>query len=142
MNQCRICGKINTDDARFCFGCGTPLSQAPPVKVEVKSPLTGLPSSPPMSMPMVPSMYTSRQGVRPGSCYYHPDLPSSYVCSRCGRSICAGCNKQYGVLTFCPECFWGLSPKIGYSPQQYQYQYPYQVEYQQQPQQGLRSIFG
>lgn len=136
MNICRLCGKANTDDARFCFGCGTALSQAPPVKVEVKSPLTGMPTTP--AAPMVPPIYTPRQTVRTGMCYYHPDLPSSYICSRCGRAICAGCNKQYGVLSLCTECFWGLSPKIGYSPPQYQYP----VEYQLPQQQGLRSLFG
>ena len=122
MAICRVCGRGNADDARFCFSCGAAVSAGPsltpPVKVEVKSPLTGLPPSSPS--PMVPPIYTPRNTSRPGTCYYHAELPSSFVCSRCGRSICAGCNKQYGMLNFCPECYWGLAPKIGYSPNAYQ----------------------
>ena len=128
MTICQVCGKGNADDAKFCFSCGTPISSAPPIKVEVKSPLTGAPVAP--VQPMVPPMYAPRQVFRPGSCYYHPELPSSFVCSRCGRSICAGCNKQYGLLNFCTECFWGLSSKIGYSQLQYQYPAGYQPQEQ------------
>jgi predicted amidophosphoribosyltransferase len=136
MPMCQICGRENAEDARFCFSCGTALSQTPPVKVEVKSSLVSYPAA-----PMVPPIYAQRQLPRPGTCYYHPDLPSSFVCSRCGRSICAGCNKPYGVLSFCPECFWGLAPKIGYPQPQYQqnptgYQYP-----GYQPQEQGRSLF-
>ena len=102
MTVCQVCGKPNSDDARFCFSCGTALSQAPPVKVEVKSPLGGSPgmTAPPM-MPMVPPTYSPRQLARQGSCYYHAELPSTYICSRCGRSICTACARQYGVLNFC-----------------------------------------
>lgn len=129
MPLCQVCGRANADDARFCFSCGTGLSQGPPVKVEVKSPLTGYTAPP----PPVPSVYAPRQSQRAGSCYYHPELPSSVVCSRCGRSICAGCARQYGMLSFCTECYWGLAPKIGYGAGQYQMGY-------QQPEQG-RSPF-
>lgn len=121
MPMCNVCGKANTEDSRFCFSCGSPLSQAPPVKVDVKSPIAGVPSA-----PVVPSIHTLRQSPRPGTCYYHPELPSSFVCSRCGRTICAGCNKPYGMLSFCPECFWGLASKIGYPTQ------PYPTGYQQE----------
>jgi hypothetical protein len=133
MRTCQVCGKPNTDDARFCFSCGASLSQAPPVKVDIKSPLASIPPT-----PGVPPMHMGRQPVRSGSCYYHTDLPSTYVCSRCGRSICVGCNKQYGILNFCPECYWGLAPKIG-SPLS-----PYQTMYQpmyQQPQEQSRWPF-
>ena len=135
MTLCQVCGKANMDDARFCFSCGTALSQVPPVKVDVKSPLTSFPPT-----PVAPPLYTPRQAMRPGTCYYHPELPSTFVCSRCGRSICAGCNKQYGMLSFCPECFWGLAPKLGYSPGQYQY--PGYLGYQPQEQgRSLLSLF-
>jgi len=127
MSVCQVCGKANADDARFCFSCGTGLTQAPPVKVDIKSPLASFPPT-----PAVPPIYTPRQMVRSGSCYYHPELPSIFVCSRCGRSICAGCNKQYGALSFCPECFWGLAPKIGSTPREYQYPTGYQQQ-QEQP---------
>ena len=130
MTVCEVCGKTNSDDARFCFSCGTTLTPAaPPVKVDIKSPLTypTTPSSPPI--------HSSRQAPRAGSCYYHTDLPSTYVCARCGRSICVGCTRQYGMLTFCTECYWGLAPKIGYMPEPYQ-----QPPYGYQQQQG-RSLF-
>lgn len=116
MVQCQVCGRTNMDDARYCFSCGTILSRAPPVKVEVKSPITGLPVS-----PGVAPIYSPRQLARQGSCYYHPELPAMSVCSRCGRSICAGCTKPYGVLNFCPECFHGLSERIGAGYGSYQY---------------------
>jgi len=136
MPICQACGKPNAEDARFCFSCGAPLSRVPPVKVEVKSPITGqtvAPFPPQQSQPI----YTPRQIQGIGTCYYHHDLPSAFVCSRCGRSICAGCNRQYGMLSFCTECFWVLSPKLNYpqpSP------YPYQAYYPQ-PEQGGRSFF-
>src|SRR5208337_5020367 len=105
-----------------------------PVKVEVKSPLGGFPgmTAPPM-MPPGPPAYAQRQLARQGSCYYHAELPSTFICSRCGRSICTACARQYGVLNFCTECFFGLGSKIGYGP------YPYQVVYQ--PQEQARSLF-
>lgn len=137
MPVCRVCGKANPNDARYCFSCGAAISQAPPVKVDVKSPLTpSMKPTPPGAM--APTTYSTRQVQRPGSCYYHSELSSSYVCSRCGRSICAACNRQYGVLSFCTECYWGLAPKLGSTAQYPQYgQYPqymqYPAETQQQP---------
>jgi len=124
MIPCQSCGRPNAEDARFCFSCGATLSRAPPVKVEVKSPLTGQT----VPAPRPPPMYTPRQIQSPGSCYYHHDLPSAFVCSRCGRSICAGCNKQYGALSFCTECYWALAPK--FSPGQYSPYQQYPVAYQ------------
>jgi hypothetical protein len=135
MVSCQVCGKTNQDDAIYCFSCGTALLRPPPVKVEVKSPITGMPVT-----PAVPPIYTPRQVVRQGSCYYHPELPSMAVCSRCGRSICAGCIKPYGVLNFCPECFYGLAARIGYGQSAYQYPYTYQYPVEQQPQER-RSLF-
>lgn len=118
MPMCQACGKANSDGARYCFSCGASLYNLPPVKVAVKSPLTpSMKPTPPA--PMSASIYTPRQSQRQGSCYYHDELPSSYVCSRCGRSICASCNRQYGVLSLCTECYWGLSPKLGTQYSQY-----------------------
>jgi len=135
MPLCQACGKPNAEDARFCFSCGAALSRVPPVKVEVKSPITGqtvIPPSPQQPQPI----YTPRQIQGIGSCYYHHDLPSAFVCARCGRSICAGCNRQYGMLSFCTECYWVLAPKInaGQSP------YPYPAYYPP-PEQSGRSFF-
>lgn len=113
MSLCQACGKSNADDARFCFSCGAALSRVPPVKVEVKSPITGQTVMPQQAMPQPSApMYTPRQIQGIGSCYYHHDLPAAFVCARCGRSICAGCNRQYGMLSFCTECYYALSSKI------------------------------
>jgi len=38
-------------------------------------------------------------------CYYHPNLPASMVCLRCGRRICSSCAKPYGQLSLCPTCY-------------------------------------
>ena len=118
--MCQACGKANSDGARYCFSCGASLSNLPPVKVDVKSLLTAS-MKPTPTAPISPSTYTPSQMQRQGSCYYHTELPSSYVCSRCGRSICAACNRQYGVLSLCTECYWGLSPKLGTGMQYNQY---------------------
>ena len=136
MIPCQACGRPNAEDARFCFSCGASLSRAPPVKVEVKSPLTGqVVGSQGPSPFAAPPIYTPRQIQTPGSCFYHHDLPAAFVCARCGRSICAGCNKQYGALSFCTECYWSISSKFGSSqyPQQYNpyNQYPQYPVYQQ-----------
>src|SRR5208282_3634348 len=39
------------------------------------------------------------------TCYYHPNLPASIVCNRCGRRICDSCRKPYNGLTLCPICY-------------------------------------
>jgi len=38
-------------------------------------------------------------------CYYHPNLPATMVCLRCGRRICSTCAKPYGELALCPTCY-------------------------------------
>jgi hypothetical protein len=132
MIPCQSCGRPNAEDARFCFSCGNALSRGPPVKVEVKSPLTGQILGPQMASPMPPfpgpPIQTPRQIQSPGSCYYHHDLPAAFVCARCGRSICSGCNKPYGALSFCTECYYNLSNKLG------QTQYPQYPQYPAYPQ--------
>ena len=137
MSLCQACGKPNAEDARFCFSCGTPLSRTPPIKVEVKSPITGQTVMPQQPQPL----YPPRQIQSIGSCYYHHDLPSAYVCARCGRSICAGCNRPYGALSFCTECYYALASKINYG-QQYgpQYGQPQYPVYYPPPEQG-RGLF-
>ena len=39
------------------------------------------------------------------TCYYHPNLPASIVCNRCGRRICDSCRKPYSGLILCPLCY-------------------------------------
>jgi len=51
------------------------------------------------------------------TCYYHPNLPASSVCTRCGRRICATCAKPYGALALCPVCFHQIPPQpVGVPP--------------------------
>jgi hypothetical protein len=114
MSMCPACGTPNSLDAKFCFNCGALVSRGPPVKVEVRAPLT--PSMKATPFAQAPPMHASRQAQRWGSCYYHPELPSSYICSRCGRSICSACNRSYGALSLCTQCYWGLAPRLGYPP--------------------------
>jgi membrane protease subunit (stomatin/prohibitin family) len=118
MTVCPNCGKTNSDEARFCSTCGATLVQAPPIKVEVKSPLAGavpkVPGVPGPASPILP-----RQVQRMGTCYYHAELPAAFVCSRCGRAICVSCNRAYGMLSFCPECYWGIAPKLGHPTEPY-----------------------
>ena len=40
----------------------------------------------------------------PGMCFYHSEIPATYVCNKCGRAICVNCANKYGSLTFCPQC--------------------------------------
>ena len=51
------------------------------------------------------------------TCYYHPNLPASSVCTRCGRKICVSCSKPYGALALCPTCFHTLpTQQMGPAP--------------------------
>ena len=53
-------------------------------------------------------------------CYYHPNLPASMVCLRCGRRICTSCSKPYGELALCPTCYHATvmnQPAVMHPPQ-------------------------
>ncbi|MGC8961989.1 MAG: hypothetical protein ACP5K1_06075 [Candidatus Bathyarchaeia archaeon] len=80
--SCPICGNLVSGQASFCNYCGSSLH---PFYMQVQL-------SPP-----------------PSVCFYHPYLAASYVCSRCGRSICAFCLRPYGGLNLCPICFTSLT---------------------------------
>lgn len=68
MKQCPNCGKQNTDDARFCNGCGTPLdnlgtqqpmASVPPTAPEPLTPAAPVPPTPPTppaGQPLHPAM--------------------------------------------------------------------------------------
>ena len=49
----------------------------------------------------------------PGMCFYHNQIPATYICNKCGRAICSKCAEAYGSLTFCPHC----NPYPGGAPQ-------------------------
>lgn len=75
----------------------TPLAQTPP---QMYAPTT---------MP--------RTQMAIGYCFYHPELPATYICVKCGRAICLSCTKPYGQLTICPQCYWTLAPRTSMRPQ-------------------------
>ncbi len=50
------------------------------------------------------------------TCYYHPNLPASIVCNRCGRRICDSCRKPYNGLTLCPSCYHTVPVSIPGAP--------------------------
>lgn len=95
VKKCPACGADNRDDANFCASCGAPLA-APPTVKPVPSVRVVSPVAPPGGPVRVPP---------PGMCYYHPNLPASYICARCGRPICRDCAKTYDGLVLCPQCY-------------------------------------
>jgi DNA-directed RNA polymerase subunit RPC12/RpoP len=114
VKQCPKCGAANRDDATFCSSCGTSFA-GPAVKPvpSVKVVRPGVPSGTPHRVPP------------PGMCYYHPNLPAQYICSRCGRAICRDDARQYGDLVMCPQCYAGIVPiTTPQAPPAYQGGYP------------------
>lgn len=64
-------------------------------------------------------MMGGRQPTRlptPGMCFYHQQIPATYVCNKCGRAICHTCGQRFGPLVFCPQC----NPYPGGPPPMYQ----------------------
>jgi hypothetical protein len=114
VKQCPKCGAANRDDATFCSSCGTSFA-GPAVKPvpSVKVVRPGVPSGAPHRVPP------------PGMCYYHPNLPAQYICSRCGRAICRDDARMYGDLVMCPQCYAGIVPiSVPQPPPAYQGGYP------------------
>jgi len=98
VKTCPKCGAANRDDATFCSSCGGSF-MAPAVKPipSVKIVRPAVPSVPYRVPP-------------PGMCYYHPNLPAQYICSRCGRAICRDDARFYGDIVLCPQCYAGIVP--------------------------------
>jgi hypothetical protein len=134
MKKCSVCGSSNTDGALFCSNCGTSLAAsqssqlAQPVggatkPVPVVKTITPLAQKAPpeeraqfvQTTPQFP-MPAARTQVTAGSCFYHPELPSTYICARCGRPICLSCTRTYGQLAICTECHWALGQRAGAAP--------------------------
>jgi len=100
VKTCSQCGATNRDDATFCSSCGSSVT-TPTVK-PVPSVEIIRPGTPPTAAPIrVPP---------PGMCYYHPTLPATYICSRCGRPVGRECANYYGDLIICPQCYPTMSP--------------------------------
>jgi hypothetical protein len=132
MPTCPKCGKANPKRAKFCYDCGSPMylprgshmqppgkptvsvqqipKQPPNVRV-ITSPTAGqVPTTAPTNQTRTVSMRIPPMGT----CSYHRELPAMYICSRCSRSICKSCARQYLDLTFCPECHGFGSPQPRY----------------------------
>jgi hypothetical protein len=112
--KCSNCGKKNTKKSKFCYSCGSSLksnnqtTKSPPnVKVVKPLDLTSPSSIGDTSTMNAPDRIANPQ--EPGMCNYHPGIPATYVCSRCGNKICINCVKSYGQLLVCPQCY---SPPI------------------------------
>jgi len=117
MRQCSSCGSSNADEAAFCSTCGATFPETQPSRpseigggttkpvpiVKTITPLARAPAQFPAPM-AVPG---SQAAV--GFCFYHPELPATYICVRCGRTICFSCTKPYGQLAMCPQCYWVLA---------------------------------
>jgi hypothetical protein len=102
VKTCSQCKATNRDDATFCSSCGSSFG-TPTIKpvpsVEIVSSSAQL-SAAPIRVPP------------PGMCYYHPTLPATYICSRCGRPIGRECANFYGDLVICPQCYPNISPMV------------------------------
>lgn len=132
MPTCPKCGKANPKRAKFCYDCGSPMylpqeshiqppgkptisvqqipKQPPNVRV-ITSPTAGQMST---TAPTNQTRTVSMRIPSMGNCSYHRELPAMYICSRCSRSICRACARQYLDLTFCPECHGFATPQPRY----------------------------
>jgi hypothetical protein len=119
MRQCSSCGTTNADEAAFCSMCGTSFSGGQPQ--QFMQPVSGAIKPIPTVRTITPLAQTATQFPSPtarpqmsvGSCSYHPELPASYICVRCGRQICFSCTRPYGQLAICPQCYWTIAPRPG-----------------------------
>ncbi|TLN18566.1 zinc-ribbon domain-containing protein [bacterium] len=117
MRQCSSCGTKNADDAVFCSMCGTSFAGSQPQ--QFMQPVSGPTKPVPAVRTITPLAQTAPQFSTPtarpqttvGSCFYHPELPASYICVRCGRQICFSCTRPYGQLAICPQCYWTVAPR-------------------------------
>ncbi len=98
--KCKSCNVENPEGAAFCSNCGSSLGAD--IKVKIQRGIV----QPQRRTPQIQHrQVTSRRSVSmPGMCFYHQQLPATYVCSRCGRAICHSCSSFIGPLAFCPHC--------------------------------------
>lgn len=139
MPTCPKCGKANPKRAKFCYDCGSSMYPPPAVTsptgaptvsvqpapkpsptVRVISPI-GTPQPAPAVSPTAPTRVSMRVPSM-GTCSYHRELPATYICSRCGRSICKACGRQYLNMMFCTQCY-GVSVPQPRSWSTYPYSY-------------------
>ena len=115
MIDCPNCGAKNPDDADFCKKCRTPLSESVTLRPAPASVATkAVPPGVRIVKPIMPGATGAMPGPTRipsmGSCYYHQGLLATYMCGRCGRSICRDCAKPHGDMVFCPECYTKAVP--------------------------------
>ena len=98
--KCNKCGQDNSDEAAFCNKCGEKLGE---ISVKIQRGVKATQGTRQAVAPRATAQ-VRRNVSTPGMCFYHQQLPASYVCSRCGRSICKSCASFVGALAFCPHC--------------------------------------
>ena len=95
--KCTVCGNENPPEATFCAKCGEKVKAAIQIKAQ-RAPVMA------QQQPMMRQQRTIRTVATPGMCFYHQQLPATYICGRCGRAICRTCGKNISGLIFCPHC--------------------------------------
>ncbi|MCW4033713.1 MAG: hypothetical protein NWF08_10050 [Candidatus Bathyarchaeota archaeon] len=60
----------------------------------------------------------------PRMCSYHHNLPATYICSQCSRSICRSDVRFYGDISLCPQCYAGMHMITEASPSTAHISYP------------------
>ena len=99
--KCKSCGNENPEDAVYCGKCGG--KQGDDIKVKIQREVK-VKRGPSAAVAPRATATVKRTVSMPGMCFYHQQLPATYVCSRCGRSICHSCSSFVGSLAFCPHC--------------------------------------
>lgn len=102
MPACPKCGTENSNDAKFCRACGSPLqtSQATdqpgiPTFQPPAADQQGIPTfQPPTAPTFTPPNASNYSGPM---CEWHPNEPAVTRCARCGRNICQDCAEAYTV---------------------------------------------
>ncbi len=85
--SCHTCGSLITPNEIFCNLCKSPVQY-----------------------PIIPIPIAQTSSV----CFYHPFFRATFICNRCGRSICVYCHHRYSGLNLCPMCFVSIKPPTPY----------------------------
>ncbi|MEM2882123.1 MAG: zinc ribbon domain-containing protein [Candidatus Bathyarchaeia archaeon] len=102
MPNCPNCGAENPPGAKYCDRCGKPM-----IITRIITPLQAGPGQQLQAQPW------AGIAVPPvGSCSYHPSMPASAICGRCGRSICAYCSIQFSTMRLCPDCYEVFAKRV------------------------------
>jgi len=102
MPNCPNCGAENPPGVRYCDRCGKPM-----IITRIITPLQAVPGQQPQAQP-----WTGAAIPPVGSCSYHPSMPASAICGRCGRPICAYCTIPFSTMRLCPDCYGVLAGRL------------------------------